>query len=105
MMRMTRMMRGNMRASGLLPIAVMLAIGCGDDIPDGVGTTSTTTGDITGATGTSGGTNTTTAGSLDDTGTDTGTTGEDIDEFPPRRSRSSSTTAASRTSTGRSIST
>jgi len=65
----------------MLAIAAMLAIGCGDDIPDQAGTTGASTGGTTTGT-TTAGTGTTSGGSLDDTGTDTGTTGEDIDEFP-----------------------
>lgn len=62
-------------------IASALALGgCGDDIPDGTGT-SGTTGVVTTGDATAGPT-TTSGGSLDDTGTGTTTGGEDIDEFP-----------------------
>ena len=62
-------------------IASALALGgCGDDIPDGTGT-SGTTGAVTTGDATAGPT-TTSGGSLDDTGTGTTTGGEDIDEFP-----------------------
>jgi len=59
-------MISRMRTRGWMAIAALLAIGCGDDLPDGTGTGSTTT---TGTTG-------------DATGTGTTTGGEDIDEFP-----------------------